>query len=175
MAHDWTQKTSACLVRFSVNQFPVYTQHKFSFSVLTKLLLEGSSVYLVWKCQSFGTVWVWRKTVLFYQTTRMRQLLTHSGQSVFLWAIYLLFLTYVVTSSCFGLTFSRGDEQNVVVISGGSRISQTGVPTPEFGAKAYYLEKFGQKLHENEEIGSRGGIPTTPSWIRHWSWIYANL
>ena len=40
-----------------------------------------------------------------------------------------------------------------VVFSGGSRISQTekgglGVPTPEFGAKAYYI--LCRKLYENE-------------------------
>ena len=42
--------------------------------------------------------------------------------------------------------------------SGGSRISQTGAPTPK-GMPSYYFGQFSPKLHKNEKKnGPRGGV-----------------
>ena len=47
--------------------------------------------------------------------------------------------------------------------SGGSRISQTGAPTPEFKTKTYYLQDICRKLHENERNLTGGAsLASTP-------------
>ena len=64
------------------------------------------------------------------------------------------------------LNFSNGVRQ--FLTSGGSRISQTGAPTPQgVEALTYYLASFHQKLHENETIwaerdGRRAGVEAPP-------------
>ena len=44
-------------------------------------------------------------------------------------------------------------EEKVIAISGESRISQTGAPTPQFGAKPIIWHDLCRKLHENERNG----------------------
>ena len=51
--------------------------------------------------------------------------------------------------------------------SGGSRISQREVPTPEFGAKTFYVGKiFAENCMIMKEIGPRGGVPRAFPWVR---------
>ena len=69
---------------------------------------------------------------------------SHSGQSVFLWAIYVLFLSFVVTSSYFRLIFffdggTTSMQLSSVVDPGFPRWM---APSPEFRTKIYYLIRF---------------------------------
>ena len=46
--------------------------------------------------------------------------------------------------------FKANDLLKLAICSGGSRISQKGVPTLAGGGLTYYLVKYCRKLHENE-------------------------
>ena len=50
----------------------------------------------------------------------------------------------------------------VVVHRGGSRLSQTRGPTPEFWVKTYYLARYYKKLHESESNCTEWGGGARP-------------
>ena len=55
---------------------------------------------------------------------------------------------------------------NMMLISGGSRISNMGVPIPKVGTPTYYLANFFlENCMKMEEIGPRVGVSDAP-WIR---------